>query len=497
MGIEIDRIAFGAEDFRAFEAQLEENLADLEALLAKPDFGAGPATLGAELELYLVDADGRPLHVNQEVHAAAADPRLTLELNRYNLEYNLTPGPVAGGAFTATEREILDCLRDLRVHAAEHGGQQVAIGILPTLREADFGAASITDRRRYHALVAQLIERRGSSFRIDINGRNPLQIDMADITLEGANTSFQVHYRVAPAVYADTYNALQLATPLALALAGNSPTLFGHSLWRETRIPLFKQSIDCRQRDRYSWSEPARVNFGRGWVRRGAHELFAEQVRLYPPLLPICSSGATEGTPARDAPRPDTPTLEALRLHLSTVWLWNRPVYDPVDGGHLRIELRSLPAGPTPVDMVANAAFLIGLAEGLRPRINRLLPALPFHIAEYNFYRAAQHGLAAKLVWPRENQHGLAETPVTDLLEAMLPVAAEGLAAIGTPAGEISHYLGVIGARLAARQTGATWQLDTLHGLDGGLPTPPAQQEMLKRFMALAESNRPVAEWPL
>ena len=487
MGIEIDRTAFDPEDFRAFEARLEENLADLEGLLTDPAFGVGPATLGAELELYLVDDEGNPLHVNQEVHAAAADPRLTLELNRYNLEYNLTPGAVDGGAFSATEREILGCLADLKGHAAAHGGKVVAIGILPTLREADFGPGSITDRRRYHALVAQLIERRGSNFRIDINGRNPLKIDMADITLEGANTSFQVHYRVAPAVYADTYNALQLATPLALAIAGNSPTLFGHALWRETRIPLFKQSIDCRQRDRYSWSEPARVNFGRGWVRRGAHELFAEQVRLYPPLLPLCSQDRAG----------ETPLLDELRLHLSTVWLWNRPVYDPVDGGHLRIELRSLPAGPTPVDMVANAALLVGLAEGLRPRINRLLPALPFHIAEYNFYRAAQHGLAAKLVWPREDQHGLEETPVTELLEACLPVAAEGLAAIGTPAEEISHYLGVIGARLAARQTGATWQLDTLHGLDGGLPTPDAQHEMLKRFMALADSNRPVAEWPL
>ena len=73
---------------------------------------------------------------------------------------------------------------------------------------------------------------------------------------------------------------MQLVTPLALAVSANSPGLFGHELWDETRIPLFKQSIDIRQRDRYSWSEPARVNFGRGWVRRGAFELFEEAVRL-------------------------------------------------------------------------------------------------------------------------------------------------------------------------------------------------------------------------
>lgn len=487
MGIEIDRSSFTPEAFAAFEQRLEDNLVDLERLLATPGFGEGAPSLGAELEIYLVDGEGSPLHVNQAVHAAAADPRLTLELNRYNLEYNLTPARLADGAFTATEREMVACMAALRPLAAAHGGEVVAIGILPTLRESDFGPASITDRQRYHALVEQLIQRRGSAFSIDINGRNPLKLDMADITLEGANTSFQVHYRVAPGAYADTYNAIQLATPLALALAANSPTLFGHSLWRETRVPLFKQSIDCRQPDRYQWSEPARVNFGRGWVRRDALELFAEQVRLYPPLLPCCATGDSGAVPA----------LEELRLHLSTVWLWNRPIYDPADGGHLRIEMRALPAGPTPVDMVANAAFLVGLAEGLRPRINRLLPALPFSIAEWNFYRAAQHGLDARIVWPRETQHGLTERPLHALAEASLPLAAEGLAAIGTPQREIDYYLGVIGERLAARRTGASWQLDTLHALAGGVPTPEAFHEMLRRFMTHAAGNRPVAEWPL
>lgn len=487
MGIEIDRTTFAEDDFRNFETRLTQNLEQLASLLRRPEFGVGGATIGAELELYLIDAHGNPLHANEAVHAAAADPRLTLELNRYNLEYNLTPCAVSQGAFQATEREIVACLAEIRPHAEEYGGQVVPIGILPTLRESDFGPASITDRQRYHALVAQLIERRGSAFVIDINGRNPLKIEMADITLEGANTSFQVHFRVAPAIFADTYNAIQLATPLVLALAGNSPTLFGRTLWSETRIPLFKQSIDCRQRDRYSWSEPARVNFGRGWVRRGAYELFAEQVKVYPPLLPICSNESDNGAGA----------LDELRLHLSTVWLWNRPVYDPVDGGHLRIELRALPAGPTPVDMVANAAFLIGLAEGLRPRINHLLPSLPFHIAESNFYRAAQHGLSAKLVWPQENQHGLSETPVTEIIKACLPLAAEGLAAIETPAAEIQRYLDVIRARLDALQTGATWQLDMLRKLGTASPRPDALQAMLNRYIELSDSNRPVSEWRL
>jgi hypothetical protein len=369
----------------------------------------------------------------------------------------------------------------------------VPIGILPTLRQADFGPHCITPRRRYHALVDQLIRRRGDGFRIDINGDDPLRLELADITLEGANTSFQVHYRVRPADYADTFNAIQLVTPLVLALGANSPTLFGHRLWHETRVPLFKQSIDTRHPDRYSWKEPARVNFGQGWARRGAIELFREVVRIYPALLPICA----DASPAEELTAGKIPTLAELRLHQGTVWLWNRPVYDNLDGGHLRIEMRALPAGPTAVDMAANAALLVGLAEGLRPRINELLPGLPFARAEYNFYRGAQHGLGAKLLWPVLGQPGYRELVVTDIIAGLLPVAREGLDAIGVPAVESEYYLGVIERRLHRRQTGATWQRGMLAQLQGKMPLSAALHTLLETYMSHSEANLPVAEWPL
>jgi hypothetical protein len=298
---------------------------------------------------------------------------------------------VADRPLRALEQEILDKLRGLRSLAAERDVRIVPIGILPTLQLADFGPACLTGKRRFAALVEQLIARRGRQFRVDINGRHPLRLEMDDVTLEGANTSFQVHYRVSPRQFADTFNAIQAVTPLALAIAGNSPTLFGHCLWQETRIPLFKQSIDTRLPDRYSWNEPARVNFGQGWVRREASELFVEAVRLYGPLLPVC---AEELADVDDPAQP--PRLPELQLHQSTVWLWNRPVYDASEGGHLRIEMRALPAGPTAADMVANAA--------------------------------------------------------------MLPVARRGLVAIGIDEASIAHYLGIIERRLATGQTGACWQ---------------------------------------
>lgn len=494
MGIEVDRVAFSEADYRAFRAALERDLDALGALLATPGFGAGPGSVGAELEMYVVDAAGRPLHANQEILCAAGDPQLALELNRYNLEYNLTPRALDDGPFAALEAELLEKLAFLRATAAGCGGRIVPIGILPTLRQTDFGPHCITDRKRYHALVRQLLLRRGGKFRIDIHGENPLELEMADITLEGANTSFQVHYRVEPARYADTFNAVQLVTPLAVAIGANSPTLFGHNLWHETRVPLFKQSIDTRYVDRYSWNEPPRVNFGQGWVRRGALELFAEVVRIYPPLLPICRGDAgLAGT----APAGVAPGLDELRLHQGTVWLWNRPVYDDAHGGHLRIEMRALPAGPTAVDMVANAAFLVGLAEGLRPRIESLLPGIPFGIAEYNFYRAAQHGLFARVVWPESGQSGYRERPVGSLIDALLPVAADGLAAIGIDAQEAGRYLQVIERRLARRRTGAIWQRTRLAALCRRHARDEALHAMLEEFIGYSEENLPVSEWPL
>lgn len=488
MGTDIHTVQFSTADYQRFSQRLEANLQRLEALLAVPGFGEGPASLGAELELYVVDGAGRPAHLNEELQAAAGDEQLTLELNRYNLEYNLSPVAVADSPFLSLEEEICRKLGTLRQLAAQRDALVVPIGILPTLQRDDFGPACMTPKRRFAALVEQLIARRGRHFTININGQHPLQLAMDDITLEGANTSFQVHYRVAPERFADVFNAIQAVTPLALAVASNSPTLFGHSLWQETRIPLFKQSIDTRLPDRYAWKEPARVNFGQGWVRRDALELFAEAVRLYQPLLPVC---------AEEAGDPASLELRELQLHQSTVWLWNRPVYDAAAGGHLRVEMRALPAGPTAADMVANAAFLIGMAEGLQPGLQRWLPALPFSIAEHNFYRAAQEGLAARLVWPRPQQTVCEEQSAASLVADMLPVARRGLDAIGIAGTESDRYLGIIERRLATGQTGARWQLAHL-GQPESRTRPDLTQlsAMLEAYRLRSETNEPVAEWP-
>lgn len=491
MGIEIDRTTFDEDDYALFSQRLEAQLAALQDCLADPDFGAGEPSIGSELELYIVGEDGCAHHGNEELREAAQDPQLTLELNRYNLEYNLSPYLLGSGGLRATEDEMVAKVAGLSKLARERNAHIVPIGILPTLRGEDFGTHCTTDRQRYHALVAQLLAWRGSDFHIDINGAEPLQLAMSDITLEGANTSFQVHLRVDPADYVDTFNATQLTTPLALAISANSPSLFGHQLWEETRIPLFKQAIDTRRPHRYLWTQPPRVAFGNGWARRGAYELFAETVRLYPPLLPACDE---DGEAVRGSP----PDLTELRLHQSTVWQWNRPVYDDAAGGHLRIEARALPAGPTAIDMVAGAALTIGLARGLAAEAEQLITALPFELAEYNFYRAAQFGLDARLVWPSAHQQGLRERPLAEILRELLPTADAGLAELGVSQAERDRYLNVVDTRLSATMNGARWQRYSVQKLlDRGVDKPMAMRGMLERYRELSAGNEPLAQWAL
>jgi hypothetical protein len=383
---------------------------------------------------------------------------------------------------------LLARVRDV---ASGYGGRLVLIGILPTLRRADLHPGVMTDMPRYRALNSGLRRLRHSSFQIRIAGADPLVLASDDVAVEGANCSFQVHLRVSPADFARTYNAVQLATVPVLAVAGNSPTFLGHRLWDETRIALFKQSTDDRD-GRGPRRRPSRVAFGTGWIRDGPLELFAESVRLHPPLLPVLSDH--ELLDGRD--RWQVPALDELRLHQSTVWRWNRAIYDPASGGHLRIEMRALPAGPTMIDMLANAAFLIGLSLWLAGQDPRWTYTLSFERAEHSFYRAAQHGLAAQLSWPFGYAGQVRTVRAAELVPELLPAAREGLADAGVTAAEADSLLGVIASRVAARQTGAVWQRRMLAVAEQRLGRDGALAAMLEHYLQCAATEQPVHTWP-
>ncbi|GGS69878.1 hypothetical protein GCM10010156_30820 [Planobispora rosea] len=475
MGQRVDKDRYSEAEFARFGERLAEQLARLHELLARPGFGTGPATIGAELEMFLITPDGRPLPRNHEVRDAAADDRLTLELGRFNLEANLTPLPLPGRPFTALEREVREVIAKVDAAAAGQGGQAVAIGILPTLGELDFTHETMSDESRYRALSRGMRRLRVEPFLVRIDGVEKLELEVQGVILESANTSWQIHLRTPPADFARVYNAAQLAMGPVLAVSGNSPGFLGRRLWEETRIALFEESADDRDLERLGRRD-RRVAFGSGWVS-SAEDLFAACVRDYEPILPMTFH---EDEAAGDE---DVPRLDELRLHQGTVWQWNRPVYDPGDGGHLRVEMRALPAGPTPVDMVANAAFLLGLTSALAVEP---VEEFPFASAYRNFYRAAINGLDASLAWPgREG-----EAPAVELVKDLLPVAAAGLERVGVESGEAGRMLEIVRERAMRRRTGSVWQREALAAAGGDAA------RMVTRYRELALTGEPVHTWP-
>ena len=490
MGTEITREKFSERDYARFGERLERCLSDLGQLLGRPGFGAGPVTIGAELELFLVDGAARPLPLNQAVRVLAADPRVAVELNRFDLELNCSPVLLAGRPFTALRGELGVLLDRVGVAARAHHGQVALIGVLPTISRAHLGIDAVTGTARYRALDRGLRRLRRGPLQIRISGAEPLELTSEDIALEGANCSFQVHLRVAPGDFTRVYNAVQLATAPVLAVAGNSPTFLGHRLWEETRVALFKQSVEDRD-SRGPRRRPPRSTLGTGWLRDGALELFTESVRLHEPVLPVVSDAQAGAYQAGDLPG-----LDELRLHQGTVWRWNRAIYDPTAGGHLRIEMRALPAGPTVTDMLANAAFLVGLTLWLAGQDQRWTYGLSFERADHGFYRAAQYGLAAELTWP-SGPHQVKTVTAAALVPELLPAARAGLVGAGVAESEADRLLGVIGARVATGQTGAAWQRAALAAAEPARSREQALAVMLGQYLAWAATGQPVHTWPV
>lgn len=459
-------------------------------MLALPGFSQGPQRLGMELEMSLVDDAGRPLLRNDDVLAAYRGERLDVELNRFNVEYNSVPVLLTGAPFSALGADMRAALTETSRAAATCGGHVVMAGILPTLREGDLQSDALTDRPRFRALSERIRQVRQAPFRVYVDGRESVDITCDDVTLEGANTSLQVHLQTTPGDFARVFNAAQIGTGPVLALCGNSPFLCGRLGWEETRVALFRQAVDDRE-PTGAW-RPARVSFGHGWARAGAHELFAETVALHAPLLPVCG----DDDPAAEVAAGQLPQLSDLRLHHGTVWRWNRAIYDPGDGGSLRLEMRALPAGPTVADMTANAALLVGVTEAIAEETDWMVAALPFRYAEYNFIEAARRGLDATFLWPARRAPSPRPVAARDLLARLIDAADVGLESAGVAADERERQLSVLRGRLRSGQTGSVWQRNAVAAHEPKLGRERALARMLEAYMELSYGGEPVHTWP-
>ncbi|TXR56674.1 glutamate--cysteine ligase [Quadrisphaera setariae] len=533
MGQEVDAAALGRERRRAHRERLALCLGALEGMLTehargRARFEDDAPRVGVELELVLVDpASSAPLRANDAVLqriAAASGPGASggpggsggsdgklwgPEISAHTLEVNLPPGALEGRGLAALERGLRSRLDAAHARAGEVGGRLLMTGLLPTLLPEHTRGDWMTPSARYRALQEAVLEARGEDLALDVEaapgtpGGQRLSLLLDTLAAEGACTSTQVHLKVAPEQFAASWNAAQLLMGPQLALGANSPFAFGARCWEESRVPVFTQAVDTRPPELAAAGAPPRVFSGSDWLDAGrgalaAWDLFAENVRDFPPLLP---QTWTED-PAAELAAGRAPRLPELCLQGGTVWRWNRPVYDVAPSGgaadrperaHLRIENRVLPAAPTVLDAVADAAVWLGAVHALRTSGPDPALLLPHSAVVAGLHAGAREGLRARLPWPGL---GMAEARRL-LLDQVLPLAADGLAAAGVAAAEVDRYLQVAQERATTGRTGAQWQARALAALEErGADRRTALAGVVERYADHQDGGEPVHTWP-
>ncbi|MFP4610559.1 MAG: glutamate-cysteine ligase family protein [Thiohalophilus sp.] len=477
MGEEIQNSQFDAQDYARFEQRLQQETALLKSWVQEKRLAATEPQGGFELEAWLIDDELRPLPINEAFLKRLDTDLASPELASFNFEVNSTPRRLHGSVFSAMHRELTRTWHHCQQTAAALDAGVIMIGILPTVENDSLTLANMSGMQRYRALNREVVRmRHGKPLVLDINGEEHLRVTHRDVMLESVATSFQIHLKLTPQNAVPLFNAsIILAGPM-VALSANSPFLFGKNLWAETRIPVFEQAVAVGGYDAARFGPIRRVTFGHGYVQQSLLECFEDNLAHYPIMLPVDLGE-------------DPEQLAHLRMHNGTIWRWNRPLigFDEDGRPHLRVEHRVVPAGPTLIDTIANAAFYYGAATALA---NMPMPPrrrLAFDKARDNFYAAARFGLRARQQW-----FDGAQLPVSELLKkVLLPMAKEGLAQLGVAGSDSQLYLGIIAQRVACGRNGAQWQRDYVkqHGRD--------MHALTAAYLERQQQGDPVHEWSI
>ncbi len=487
---EHDVKAAASEELRSFVQALLEDLRALEHLIEEGRIESGVRRIGAEQEMFLVDDRWAPCSRSEEILAQLDADFFAPELALFNLETNLSPQILQGECLSLMESELEGLLGRARKAARARGARVILCGILPTLQVTDLTLENMVPNPRFFTLNEVLRELRGGEFRTMIKGLDELQITHDNLMMEACNTSFQVHFQVGPEEFAPLYNLAQVVTAPVLAAAANSPLLLQHRLWHETRVALFQQSLDARSASLRERGSRQRVTFGDRWVESSVLEIFREDVARFRVLL-----ASDLGESSLDVlERGEIPPLNALCLHNGTIYRWNRPCYGVQEGrAHLRIENRVLPAGPTVLDEMANAAFFFGLMVALGEEWGDVTQVMSFDDAKRNFIHAARYGLSAQFHW----MEGKRQPARSLILDHLVPLARAGLEEKSVPTQDVDRYMGVIEQRVDRGRGGAQWALDSLAAM-GEAGTSEGRHRAVTRATYESQlSGEPVHSWPL
>ena len=422
--------------------------------------------------------------------ANAGDKRLTTEIGRFNLEANLTARELKDDCFSQLEKEIYEIIDVVKSAALPLGADLVMAGILPTIQSSDLTEDNLTPDPRYAEINRVVSWLHGENRFIHIKGLDELQLLTQNTFVEFCNTSFQVHLQTGPDEFANTYNWSQAFAAPVLASAVNSPLLLNRRLWHESRIALFQHATDTRSPIHQLRRQPPRVDFGNRWLDDSVIATLRNDAVRYRVLL----AQSIETNSMNELMEGNIPELRAWRLHTGTIWRWNRVCYGITnDKPGLRIEARYLPSGPSVIDQMANAAFLIGLLGAAETELGDVTRKLSFDIVKNNFYNTARYGLDSQISW----MGGVSHPAATLILEELLPLARIGLKAAAIDEADIDRLLGVIQSRVEHRTSGAKWMLESVATMD---PLAKPNVRMRTLTAAIKEnqvSGIPVHEWKL
>jgi len=473
-----------------FMKALLEEVRALEMMLDKGMVESGVSRIGAEQEMFLVNAARQPALTALEVLSRLDDERFTTELGLFNIEANLSVQELKTDCLSLMEAEAQEIYAKARAAAHQCDSEIALVGILPTITRKNLGMDSMVPLPRYHALNDAIMALRGQNLQFAINGTDQLIVNHDNLMLEACNTSFQVHFQVSPEDFARLYNIAQVVTGPLLAAVVNSPILLGKRLWHETRISVFEYSVDARSTTHQTRGLQPRVHFGNDWVNKSVTEIFKEDIARFRVLL----TTETEKDPLAMVAQGIAPKLKALCLHNGTVYRWNRACYGVHNGiPHLRIENRVIPSGPTVVDEIANLAFFVGMMAGMSREYDDIRKEITFQDIKANFMAAARAGIRAQMNW-----FGDTHAPVRKLiLDELLPLAESGLQDYGLEQKDIEKYLGILHDRVSLRRNGARWALESLQGMHDQGTEDQRMRCLVSSMIDQQTTGRPISEWEL
>lgn len=473
MGSEITKREFSKKDFIAFEKALLVEFEHVKALFKKgADLFSDKYRVGYELEACILTDTNEPNPINKKILDDLNSPHFTNELAKYDLEINGNVFDLDDKTPQKLEEDLLSLWKQVETCAAKFHARLGLFGVLPSLRLEHFNKELYqSDMHRYTVVSQRIKELRHESVKILFRGEDEISLQKDDVMLEALGTSLQVHFQIPFDKAVEYYHAALLASVVVVGFGANSPLVLGKRAWHESRITIFEQSVDTRDKRQREHHKEKRVHFAYGYIESWL-ELF-EQNKLFKIIF-----ADIKDTPASD--------LHHFNLHHGTIWRWIRPILGKDKDGKytLRLELRVLPSGPTLIDTQVNIWFFIGLIQGLVTS-NIDLKKIPFETLKNDFYSVAKSGLKSEFHEPVDGKKVALDEWIANDGAALTKTGLDSLGIRDT-----DNYLHAIKQRASNGQNGAAWQLNHFAKYNDLV-------KLMEDYMTNFGQNIPVHEWSL